>query len=397
VRSRLLFGLTLASLLVVACSKPKSFIVLTLKSADPTTAILGVTKVVVTVTQAPSLSKVLNYPVGDEADGGPKTLSIAQAAGNDLSVSFTGGRTGLVDVSVAVYDATGCSIGFVGDVSVSIREGSSTAAEVLLQPQKDCTMPDAGVDAPGGDTFPGCDPAAPAQQCSTTQTCQVDCTTEKGECTPGGKGGPGAPCTTNKDCAPGSQCFDYSGTGCTGVRVCLSFCHDDNGCRAAGASTDAGAASTDAGAEAGAGDAGGAEGGAVSGSGTTSVCQGLVPCGQGLTGYHTCTFACDPRAQAVAAGTSGCPTGLACIVVANMDQVDCACAGATRTGVDDQDCVGGSQCAPGFICNEMASVKKCRAVCRCDAKGMTCMTNANDCGNKACSALTNDTTFGVCL
>src|ERR1700733_11958307 len=98
VRSRLLFGLTLASLLAGACAKPKSYIVLTLKSSDPTTPIFGVTKVVVTVTQAPSLSQVLTYPVGDQPDGGAKTLTITEAAGNDLSVSFTGGRTGRVDV-----------------------------------------------------------------------------------------------------------------------------------------------------------------------------------------------------------------------------------------------------------------------------------------------------------
>jgi len=377
---------------LAACAKPISFIVLDLQSSDPNRDILEVKEVVVTVTQGTSLHKTLTYPA--KPSGG--VLTITQDANvNTLSVSFSAGHTGSVDVSVTVKDASGCTVGFVGGVSVSIREGGSVAAPpVLLVPQKDCTVPDGGVDA-GGDTFPGCDPAAPGLMCPATDTCQVNCMTQKGECTAGGKGGPGAACTTNKDCAPGEQCFDYSSSGCTGVRVCLRFCHDDVTCQgsATGSTTDAG--TTDAGTT-DAGD-GGAEAGAASASGTASLCQGLVPCQSGLTGYHTCTFGCDPRQVAIAAGKSGCPTGLACMVVASMDQVDCACPEATRKGVDGDDCAGGAQCAPGYICNMMSDAKKCRAVCRCDAKGMTCQA-PNDCTNgKVCSALTNDTTFGVCL
>jgi hypothetical protein len=377
---RLALLLVLAASVAGACSKPKSFIVLTLRSAAATD-IVGVMEVDVTVTQAPSLSQFLKYP---PKDGKPFTINMVNT--NDLSVSFTGGRSGPVDLSVAVKDASGCTIGFLGNISVSIREGDIASTAVALQAQPADCQPtvDGGVDA-GGDVFPGCDPVTPALACTSAQTCQVNCTTQKGECTAGGTGAPGSPCMMNSDCAPGSQCFDYAGTGCA-VKVCLRFCNDDKACAPAAVTV------TDAGAS----DGGGAEAGASS-AGPGSVCQGLVPCGTALTAYHTCTFGCDPRAKAAAAGSSGCPAGLACLVVGDMDQVDCACAEATRTGVDGDDCATGAQCAPGFICNEMGTTKKCRAICGCNAKNMAC-TAPSDCpGGKTCAALKNDTTFGVCL
>ena len=110
---------------------------------------------------------------------------------------------------------------------------------------------------------------------------------------------------------------------------------------------------------------------------------------------HTCTFACDPRLIAVKSG-SRCPTGLSCLVVLGMDQVDCACPEQTRVGTDGDDCTGSAQCAPGYVCNMMGSTQKCRAVCSCNASGLTC-TAPNECANgKACQTLTNDTVFGVC-
>jgi hypothetical protein len=376
-------ALAVAMLLVAACSKPKSFIVLTLRTADPNAQITGVTAVVVTVTQAPTLSQKLSYPTKDG-----KPLTINQGNGNDLSVSFTGARSGPVDLAVSVQDASGCTIGFLGNLSVSIRQGDVASSVVNLQVEHDCSVaPDGGVDAEG-DAFPGCDPVTPAPLCTATETCQVNCMTQKGECTAGGKGTSGSPCAMNKDCAAGLQCFDYSGTGCA-VKICLRFCNDDNGCSS-------GAADAGTGPEAGVKDGGGAEGGAASAP-PRSVCQGLVPCGKVITAYHTCTFACDPRQKAAAASSTGCPTGLSCLVIGSMDEVDCACAEPSRKGVDGADCVGGAQCAPGFVCNKVAGVEKCRGVCRCDAIGMSCMA-PNDCeGGKVCSALTNDTTFGVCL
>jgi hypothetical protein len=367
----------LASLALGACSKPKSYVVLGLRSAD-TRVIAPVTKVVVDVEQpTSSLSKTLSYTTSD-----PLVIDTTNTH-NDLSVSFTGGRSGPVGLSVQVFDDTGCLLARRDDVSVTIREGDTVSTLVFLEVVSNCQSADGGADGPeAGVIFPGCDPVEPQAMCAGGQTCQVDCTLMKGECTAGGTGGPGQPCTTNKDCQPGSQCFDYSGTGCA-VKVCLRFCNDDAHCGPAGGNS---GGSPDAGADA-----------SAPPSGPRSVCEGIVPCGQVVTGYHTCTFGCDPRQAAIQAGQTGCPSGLACLVVGSMDQVDCACPGASRTGADGSPCTGGADCAPGYLCNTMEGAQRCRAVCRCDAKNMTC-TAANECaGGKTCSALTNETTFGVCL
>jgi hypothetical protein len=379
-----------------ACSKPKSFIVLDLKTGTSTDQITGVTGVVVNVTQGTTFSKTLTYPTSSP-------IVINEFNVNNLSVSFTGARSGPVMMSVQVTNAAGCTVGTADQFSVTIRNGDVVTVTVVLTPHL-CVTSDGGVDgAEEVDAFPGCDPVSPNAICAPGDTCQVNCMKGLGECTAGGAGGPGARCTTNADCAPGSQCFDYSGTGCA-IKVCLRFCNDDNRCFAAdagagGGGSDAGAGASDGGEpqpDAGSGD-GGSSSAPPTSTGTRSVCQGVVPCGGVITAYHTCTFGCDPRQAAAAAKQTGCPAGLSCLVVGSMDQVDCACAEASRKGVDGTDCMGGADCAPGYICNMMGNTKKCRAICRCDAKDMLCKA-LNECTNgRTCTALTNETTFGVCL
>jgi hypothetical protein len=385
-RARLVLGV-LGVLGAGACSSPsRSFVKLTLSSADPT-PISGVTAVVVTVTQGASLMQTLTY----RPPSGEASITIDQVTTTDLSVSFSGGQSGTVGLAVEVRDTFGCAIG-AGSTTALIRKGDIATAAVALLIENGCAG-DAGADGATSDAFPGCDPAMPV--CTmATQTCQVNCATHVGECVAGGTGGPGATCKTNADCAPGSQCFDYASTGC-GVKVCLKFCNNDRGCGAAPVSSPADGGAADV----GGGDARPADaatGGAAVGA--RSLCLGPVQCAGGAaTAYHTCTFACDPREAAATARTSGCPTGLSCLVVASMDQVDCSCAESTRTGTDGKTCVGSIDCAPGFICNLMGAARNCRSICRCDAQGMTCLA-ANECsGGKTCSALTNDTTFGVCL
>jgi hypothetical protein len=79
---------------------------------------------------------------------------------------------------------------------------------------------------------------------------------------------------------------------------------------------------------------------------------------------------------------------LHCFVVDTMDQVDCACTAATQTGTEGATCLRGSDCAPGLICDR--STTKCQRVCKRGAGG--------DCLNgQSCTALTNDTVYGVCL
>jgi hypothetical protein len=374
-----------------ACSKPKSFIVLDLKTGTHTEQISGVTSVVVKASQGTSFSTTLTYPV----NGAPLVINDVNV--NNLSVSFAGARSGPVTLSVLVSNGAGCLVGEADGFSIPIRQGDIVSEIVVLTPHF-CSVSDGGVDGQETDAFPGCDPASPLASCAPGETCQVNCMTNAGECTAGGTGGPGAPCMSNKDCAPGSQCFDYSGTGCA-VKVCLRFCHDDSACPGADGGASPGA-DAGTGGDGSAADAGAADGAATPpalSSGPASVCQGVVPCGSVITAYHTCTFGCDPRQAAAAAGTSRCPAGLSCLVIGTMDQVDCACAEPSRKGTDGTDCTGGTDCAPGFICNLMADTKKCRGICRCDAKNMTC-TAPNECGGgRTCTALTNETTFGVCL
>ncbi len=389
---------------LAACSAPKSIVLLTLQSATPT-PITGVTKVIVAVSEVSQGMKLatLTYP-----PKGADSLTIDQGSTTDLTVSFSGGQSGTIDLAITVEDANGCTIGF-GQTATLLRKGGIVTATASIAAAADCSTADGGTFDGSTTKFPGCDPTAP--MCPGDQTCQVNCKTHMGECTIGGTGAPGSRCDTNADCAAGTQCFDYTSTGC-GVKVCLRFCDDDNGCGTT--STTASALSVpsdggtdgaaDSGSDARAADAatdggdGGSSGGPVEAGpvATQSLCAGPVQCGSLVTAYHTCTFACDPRLIAVKSG-SRCPTGLSCLVVLGVDQVDCACPEQTRVGTDGDDCTGSTQCAPGYICNMMGTSQKCRAVCSCNASGVTC-TSPNDCTNgKACQTLTKDTVFGVCL
>jgi hypothetical protein len=339
-------------------------VVLTLESSGA--SIPGVTDVTVTVMKGQTQMKAISYhhaavTIGQDASTPPVTLS----------VSFTDSEVG--DVSFVVEaSASGCAVGS-GTTTATIKRGGRADATVSLTALVGCPQPDGGAgDAGAPDAFPGCDPAS--LTCPSTggapAGCHVNCDTHMGECGPAGAGGPGQTCAQNSDCLPGSQCFDYAGTGCA-VKVCLPFCDTAAQCPQPG----------------------------DGGVGPGSMCAGPVQCSDVLTPYHTCTFSCDPRAQAVSGGTSGCPTGLSCLVVGNMDQVDCACPEATRLKQEGADCTSATDCAPGLICNTMSGTQKCRAICRCNATGPSCTSPTNDCptSGTTCNALTNDTIYGVCL
>jgi hypothetical protein len=339
------------------CSGPVSYVVVTLQSLDATTPITGVTDVVVTVTRGMTEMKTLTYHHDDP-------LSIDQVTATTLSVSFTSNELGNVSFHVQAR-AQGCLVG-VGDAPGVVKRAAVTPATVMLAAVSNCPDADGGVIDGGGEIFPGCDPVNPS--CGANMTCHVNCTKRVGECTASGSGAAGSICRMNSDCMPGTQCFDYNALGC-GVKVCLRFCNGAGDCTQP----------------------------ADGGVGVASLCEGPVQCGSTPTGYHTCTFACDPRRAAIAA-SSGCPAGLSCLVTGNMDQVDCACPEASRTKAEGEDCARASDCAPGLICDIMTGAQKCRAICRCDAQGPSC-TAANDCttANTHCTPLTNDTVFGVCL
>jgi hypothetical protein len=364
-----------ALLLAAACSDPESYIVLTLRTpvTTPATTITGVANIRVKVSKGATELRVFVY----EGHG----ATISQSSDNTLSVGFSGSETGNIDFEVDALNDGGCSIGR-GTATKQIRKGGTAFADVTLAPGMNCNLVDGGApDAPEGGTLPGCDPvnpqstAAGVTTCNATQTCQVDCVppmnaAPRNECIAGGTGAAGTACNTNADCMPGTQCFNYTNLGCA-VKVCLRFCNGDAECVPVGAG----------------------------GGGPGSVCEGPVMCPNFLTAYRTCTFNCDPRAMA-AGSRGGCPNLLACVMPADMDQVDCGCPEATRTKGEGQPCASAAECLPGFICNRMSGTQTCRPICRCDANASgACTATPNDCptAGTTCRAVTNNTIYGICL
>jgi hypothetical protein len=338
-----------------ACRDQQSFIVVTVTSVD-VTPITGIVDFQVMVDDGISTSQ-LTYVV--PADQSPLTITNAVdpktgVVGKTFSVSFTIGHNGDVMFHVTARDAAHCTIGIGHNDQIIARGGVANIAVMLTHASGPCPNTDGGTD--GVDVvFPGCDPAT--LSCSAPLTCAVNCAAMQGQCVTAGTAAPGGLCSQrgNADCAPGTQCFTYTGPLCS-VPVCLKFCKTNSDCAAVGSG---------------------------------SVCQGTVACptdgGSYTTAYHTCTFACDPRGTA----TSGCPAGLHCFVVDTMDQVDCSCTEATRTKIEGQACAFGADCAPGLICDQ--STNKCQKVCKRSEGGTDCATG------QSCTALTNDMTYGVCL
>ena len=349
-RRAALLGLVAALLVAVPACSSDSYLVLDLRSDG--TSFVGITKVVVEVTAAtgrPMVTRTFSV-------GGATGVTIDANSSKSLSVSFTPDRSGVVNVKVSISGASGCVA--TGTVAATIDKGGVARATVTVAPSSCNVTPDGGI-PDTMTTFPGCDPAVPGS-CPATQTCYVDCSNEMGRCVPGGAKGPGELCTSNNDCAPGTQCFDFNCPSTT--RVCLKFCAGDDACAALST----------------------AEG--------TSTCRDPVFC-PALTSYKTCGFVCDPRGTA----TSGCPAGLNCFLFADQaggqDSPSCGCPAATRVGTDGTPCTASEQCAPGFICDQMTAGQFCRRLCKMN----DATASGGDCpGTQTCTALTNNTVFGVC-
>jgi len=345
-----LLGLVAAVLVAAPACSNDSYLVVNLQAVG--TPLPGIRKIVVEVSAAagqPMATRTFSV-------GGTTGVNIDTTTSRSLSVSFTPDRSGMVNVKVSVSNATACVA--TGMASATIDKGGTTQTTVALTPSSCDVSPDGGT-PDAVTTFPGCDPAV-VGSCPATQTCYVDCANEMGRCVPGGSKGPGELCTSNNDCVPGTQCFDF---GCsTTTRVCLKFCSGDDACAAM--STAAG----------------------------SSTCRDPVFC-PAMTTYKTCGFACDPRGTA----TVGCPAGLNCFLFAapagGQDSPSCGCPAATRVGTDGTPCTTSEQCAPGFLCDQMTAGQFCRRLCKMDSAG----DSAGDCpGTQACSALANNTAFGVC-
>jgi hypothetical protein len=330
----------------LGCASPESFVALVLESTS--TPIKGIDQITVQVTQGAE-TKTLSYPAPS------LTFTDAAAGMGTLSIGFSGSQSGDVRFDVSAFHGS-CTVG-TGTVIVTIRRGATVQALVHLMPYTTCTGDAGAPDLPPDSGFPGCDPTTVS--CAAGQTCQVDCVHEANECALAGTSSPGSSCP-DALCAVGSECFDYSGLGCA-VKICLRLCGDDSTCTPLAGSV-----------------------------GPGSFCRDPLSC---TNAYHTCSFSCDPTAAAATAGSTGCPTGLACVIPGSMDQVDCACPEKTRTGKEDAPCTATSQCAPGFLCEQA-----CRAVCRCDEQNGAC-TAPNDCATsgRTCMPVNAQTIYGVCL
>lgn len=332
-----LLGLAAALAALSGCSDD-SYLVLTLRSDGASFA--GITKIVVEVTAAAGTPMATRtFTVGG--------VAIDASTSKTLSVSFSPDRSGLVNVTVSASNATTC-LG-AGTVTATIDKGGTARATV--------TLAASGCAGSGMmTTFPGCDPAVTAS-CPATQTCYVDCLNKMGRCVPGGTKGPGELCESNNDCAPGTQCFEFNCPSTT--RVCLKFCAGDEACAA------------------------------LSNAAGASTCRDPVLCPD-MTSYKTCSFACDPRGSA----TVGCPAGMSCFLFADpaggQDSPSCGCPAPTRTGTDGVSCAAATDCAPGFVCDQMTGGQFCRQLCK--------MGSAGDCdAGKTCTALANNKVFGVCI
>jgi len=349
-------ALAIGALALVAPScAHDSYIVVQMRSAG--VDLIGVSEVTVTVkdtaTGMPMVTRTFKVPV----DGG---LAIDGTTGKTFSLSFTPDRSGTVDLAVTACTGTGCAatgacMAAGTQLGVRINKGGTTNTTVALAPSSTCGTPDGGT-PDGKVTFAGCAPAQPGS-CPAPQTCYVDCKEKKGVCVQGGARAAGEACDSNSDCMPGTQCFDF---GCgANTKYCLKFCNTDVDC--AGSTT-------------------------VS---AVSTCTDPVICPE-MTSYKTCGFTCDPRGD----GKKGCPVGLTCFLYSTgaggQDAPGCGCSSPTRVGTDGAKCTAASDCAPGFLCDQMLGGTFCRRLCQ--------MATPGDCPTgQTCTALQNNATFGVCL
>jgi hypothetical protein len=335
---------------------PKS-VTVTLTPADDV-PLTGITSLVVTVTQdgAEHTTTFVHDPQQPIASDGLVKLTV------DLAAS----TSGMASLKVDARNAAGCSVA-TRLINFTLLPQATLAATVELIRGPDCPTVDAGADggAPdAGGAFPGCAAANP--DCPDDGVCQINCTARTATCTAGGSGPHGSACTSNRDCAPGTQCFDYGALGCA-VKICRRYCDTDGNCpqplqAALGKNT----------------------------------CAVPIGCPSAPGAYNTCTLACDPTWSAAANGTTSCPDGLSCLLL-DGDHADCACPPATQKKLEGATCMSGDECAPGLVCNTMAGTKTCRALCKCYADGATCGAPGDCPPSTHCSPLTNGVVNGVCL
>jgi hypothetical protein len=276
------------------------------------------------LTNGPTRKDTLFYP---RSPAGPYRVSTTDTV--DFSVSFSSTYLGELTVGVAPMNISGDSLGY-GETTRSIDPGETLQMDVVVQ--RDALPPETVGD--GGLPPSACEPTNASAACAPQNTCYVRCfgTTGVGTCAPSGLGQPGNPCSSNIDCATGSQCFEF---GCG--KICMKFCKDDSTC----------------------------------GEGRCTV---SVPCGNRASIHKTCTLPCDPRGD----GTMGCGGALRCYLLDN-EIPSCDCRGMDKN--DGEPCQAVRDCLPGHVCVEMENAARvCRPLCLL-ADGAGACANGRTCAH----------------
>jgi hypothetical protein len=278
----------------------------------------GIGQLRVHVTSA-SAERVLLYP-----EQPSQSLRLDATSALTLSVQFGGSRSGEATFEVEALSAGNAVLGY-GKSSSAI--GKHGVSNVTVRVVPGAVRPEHPLDAGTDGQGPlACDPTAPAFACGTARTCGILCTSDEPAvslCYLAGTRNPGDPCISNNDCAPGSQCFTFTGAGCS-VTTCLRFCSDDSACGQPDA-----------------------------------FCNVPVRCGS-TAPFAACSRPCDPAAG------SGCAPGLSCFVYAG-ETTDCACPGEGGSGAA---CTQNSGCGVGLSCvipvgtDAGTGTGICRPVCK---------------------------------
>jgi hypothetical protein len=240
-----------------------------------------------------------------------------------------------------------------GRAKVFVTRHALTAVVVSVYPGT--TRPESRQGGAMSDEGLACAPNAPAEACGAgNRTCGILCSTDDSPavsmCYVAGSGGPGQVCGSNRDCAPGSQCFTLGAAGCR-VMTCLKFCGSDAEC----------------------GD-------------VNSFCNLPIPCGDKT--FLACSRPCDPTVSS----NNGCAPGLGCFVYAG-ESTDCACPGPGGAGAT---CTQNAGCAAGLSCfiptgaDAGSGTGVCRMVCKLDAPACPSGTS--------CHAFDNSSRrlYGIC-